>query len=169
MTKFDYLSIFRAIIKMIFTCMTSADAFPPIEPPLLKKEAFPASSDSTPAPAPEKKNQVWADNVVADESIYADNFKLSARDLIANLIHIPYWQGMLLKRPNMQREFILKDYRKAQIFVNKIMDIAVRVNHFPKITVIRNKVLIGIRTSEVDGITLKDLKLAQLINSIALN
>ena len=161
---------------MIFTCMTSASAIPPM--PLQQSVQAVHAVTAVPLcktdigvetdPIPEKKIQVWADNVVADESIYADSFKLSAREIIAHLNHIPYWQGMLLKRPNMQREFILKDHRKAQIFVNKIMDIAVRVNHFPKITVIRNKVLIGTRTSEVDGITQKDLVLAQLINNLTL-
>ena len=158
--------------------MTSVRAIPPMqlqqlqqseqsqqEQPLpLQKKDIGVATD----PLPEKKNQVWADNVVADESIYADSFKLSARELIAHLNYIPYWQGMLLKRPNMQREFILKDHRKAQIFVNKVMDIAVRINHFPKITVISNKVLIGIRTSEVDGITQKDLMLAHHISNLKL-
>jgi len=91
--------------------------------------------------------------------------KLRKRELISKIRYFPYWYGMLLKKPYMQREFIFLNNSKASEFIYNVNELANTINHFPKISLLDNKVNIVLRTSEVDGITNKDIMLAHLINS----
>jgi len=47
--------------------------------------------------------------------------------------------------------------------VNSVIEKAATLNHFPKIVIVKNRVAITLRTTEIDGISTKDIELAQLI------
>jgi 4a-hydroxytetrahydrobiopterin dehydratase len=92
--------------------------------------------------------------------------KLNGRELIKKMIELSYWSGILLKRPYLKREFIFENYQDALKFLNLVAKKATEINHYPKITIVRNKVFIMLRTNEVDGITTFDIELAKYIDII---
>lgn len=76
---------------------------------------------------------------------------------------IPNW---MLVGNNIEREFMLKDFRDAINFVNKVADLVEKMDHHPDICVNFNKVRIRLSTHKAGGLTHKDFDLAAQIDRI---
>ena len=76
----------------------------------------------------------------------------------------PNWS---LTEKRIEREFKLKDFRKALTFVNKVADAAEEENHHPDIHIAYNRVRLILSTHKVGGLTPKDFILAARIDRIA--
>ncbi len=74
---------------------------------------------------------------------------------------VPQW---VLKDKTLEREFQLKDFRKAMEFVNKVADIAEKQDHHPDILIRYNKVTLTLSTHQVGGLSPKDFILAAKID-----
>ena len=92
--------------------------------------------------------------------------QLKNRELFKHVRSLSLWSGMLLKRPHIKREFIFHDFADTMKFVNTVSEIAKKLNHYPKISIMKNKVLIVLRTNEVDGISTNDIELAKQIDGM---
>lgn len=91
--------------------------------------------------------------------------RINGRELIGLMRSLRMWSGVLRRR--LEREFIFQTTDDALCFVNYVQGIALRLNHYPKITLLKMRVMIQLRTTEVDGISNKDVELAQLIDELS--
>jgi len=67
----------------------------------------------------------------------------------------------------IEKEYKLKDFKSALIFVNKIGDEAEKMDHHPDINIHSyNKVKITLSTHSEGGVTDKDFKLAEKIENL---
>jgi len=92
--------------------------------------------------------------------------KLNGRALSERLKKLRYWFKVDPQYPSIKREIIFPNNSIALDFVNSISDISKMLGHYPKITVYYCKVLLSLRTNEVNGISDKDIELAECINSL---
>jgi len=113
------------------------------QPPVLT----PVVAFSEAAPPPEKKKYI----------------KLTGRELVKTVRTLSLWSGLLVKRPHLLREFLFPNSAEAVKFVNSVIEKAATLNHFPKIVIVKNRVAITLRTTEIDGISTNDIELARLI------
>ena len=91
--------------------------------------------------------------------------RINGRELIGLMRSLRMWSGVLRRR--LEREFFFQNSDEALRFVNYVQGVSLRLNHYPKITLLKTRVLIQLRTTEVDGISNKDVELAQLIDELA--
>jgi len=96
-----------------------------------------------------------------------DLTKLTGRALIQNIRTLDGWMGLLLKRPCLHREFVFANLNTAVMFVYIVCAEANIMRHYPKINMVFNRVSVTLRTALVDGITNRDIALAQAINGMA--
>jgi 4a-hydroxytetrahydrobiopterin dehydratase len=80
-------------------------------------------------------------------------------------------QGWLEKRPGWKvkgqaliKEFTFKSFRDTIVFVNRIASLADETSHRPNIDIRDNMVRLALTTPEVNGVSQKDLELAQRID-----
>jgi 4a-hydroxytetrahydrobiopterin dehydratase len=144
---------------MFSSCYTDSMAVEPVtsldrqEPTLLQRvmQRFgyppPVVAFSEVAPPPEKKKYI----------------KLTGRELVKCVRTLSLWSGFLVKRPHLLREFLFPNSAEAVKFVKSVIEKATALNHFPKIVFVKNRVAITLRTTEIDGISTKDIELARLI------
>ena len=90
---------------------------------------------------------------------------LEGKEIENKLANIPGWN---YQNDFLEREVEFPSFNEAISFLNKIADIAEHINHHPNLTNRFNKLLIQVRTHDVQGITQKDFKLAKLINQLYL-
>ena len=64
----------------------------------------------------------------------------------------------------IQKTFSFPAFRDSIVFVNRVAGLADDVDHHPDIDIRYNKVRIGLTTHDADGLTSKDLKLAEKID-----
>jgi 4a-hydroxytetrahydrobiopterin dehydratase len=77
---------------------------------------------------------------------------------------VPNW---LLHGDNyIEREFMCKDFRDAINFVNKIAELAEKMNHHPEMCIDYNKVDVKLSTHKAGGLTHKDFDLAAQIDHV---
>jgi 4a-hydroxytetrahydrobiopterin dehydratase len=74
------------------------------------------------------------------------------------------WQ---ISEKEINRQFVLNDFRQAMDFVNKVADAAEEADHHPDIKIEWNKVSFTLSTHTAGGITKKDLNLAEKINGLS--
>ncbi|NWF90595.1 MAG: 4a-hydroxytetrahydrobiopterin dehydratase [Ignavibacteriaceae bacterium] len=75
--------------------------------------------------------------------------------------------GWFYSETQIVKDFKLKDFKEAMVFVNKVADIAELLNHHPDILLYGwNKVKISISTHSEGGITRRDFELAEKIESL---
>lgn len=68
---------------------------------------------------------------------------------------------------HIDKVFVLRDFKQALEFVNKVGLAAEEFDHHPDILMYNwNKVKISISTHSAGGVTMKDFHLAQIIDSI---
>jgi 4a-hydroxytetrahydrobiopterin dehydratase len=74
------------------------------------------------------------------------------------------WNG---NKESINREFIFENFGKAMLFVNKVAEAAELNDHHPNIFLHNyKKVTITLTTHDQGKVTLKDLKLADIIDEI---
>ena len=96
-----------------------------------------------------------------------DLTKLRGRELVQKIRELDGWMGLLLKRPCLHREFVFANLNTAVMFVYVVSAEANIMRHYPKINMVFNRVSITLRTAIVNGITNRDIALAQTINGMA--
>ena len=82
---------------------------------------------------------------------------LSQTEIKGKLISVPDWQ---IESGELTRTFLLKDFRAALGFVNKVGELAEQAGHHPDIDIRYNKVRLALATHDAGGITEKDFELA---------
>lgn len=73
-----------------------------------------------------------------------------------------------LEMGSIQKTFNLKDFKAAIDFVNKVADIAEKMEHHPSILVNYNKVKLILTTHSAKGLTEKDFEAAAEIDRLDL-
>ena len=71
-----------------------------------------------------------------------------------------------IENHHITKNYYFKNFNEAINFVNKVSEIAEKMNHHPDITVSYNIVEIKIFTHKVNSLTDKDFKLASAIDKI---
>ena len=89
--------------------------------------------------------------------------KLSQHALDESLNHLNGWE---LVDGKLHKEIKFKDFISAFAFMTRVAMVAERDNHHPEWCNIYNRVVIDLVTHESGGITQKDIKMANFINSI---
>ena len=69
-------------------------------------------------------------------------------------------------REAINRSFIFKDFNQAFGFMARVALLAEHINHHPEWTNVWNRVDITLSSHDANGITLRDIDLAQAINDI---
>jgi 4a-hydroxytetrahydrobiopterin dehydratase len=72
--------------------------------------------------------------------------------------------GWRVKGQTLIKEFTFRSFRDTIVFVNRIASLADETDHRPNIDIRENLVRLSLTTSEVAGISQKDLELAQRID-----
>jgi 4a-hydroxytetrahydrobiopterin dehydratase len=72
--------------------------------------------------------------------------------------------GWRVKGQSLVKEFTFGSFRDTIVFVNRIASLADETKHQPNIDIRRNLVRLSLTTPEVDGISQRDLELAQRID-----
>jgi 4a-hydroxytetrahydrobiopterin dehydratase len=85
---------------------------------------------------------------------------LSDTQLQAAIAGLPAWK---LEHGELTRTAVLKDFKQAMEFVNKVAELAEAAGHHPDIDIRYNRVRLGLTTHDAGGITEKDINLAQEI------
>jgi 4a-hydroxytetrahydrobiopterin dehydratase len=87
----------------------------------------------------------------------------SEREALVDLL--PQWTVM--NDPDtIARDFVFQDFIEAFGFMSKVALLAERVDHHPEWSNVYNRVRIRLSTHEVGGLTMRDVKLAQMIDAI---
>ena len=85
------------------------------------------------------------------------------REALVDLL--PQWT-VLSDRDTITRDFVFPDFVEAFGFMSKVALLAERVDHHPEWSNVYNRVRIRLSTHEVGGLTMRDVKLAQMIDAI---
>lgn len=89
---------------------------------------------------------------------------LYLEEILEEISKIKGWQE--INQDYIQKTFLFLDYKEALDFTNKISKVAEAQQHHPEITLKYGKVIIKLSTHEPEGITIKDIELAKLIDEI---
>jgi 4a-hydroxytetrahydrobiopterin dehydratase len=90
--------------------------------------------------------------------------KLSKNEIQARIKGIDH--AWVLKNNAISRVFRFQDFVQAFSFMTSVALIAEKYVHHPNWENIYNKVIITLKTHDVDGLTVKDFQLAQEIDQI---
>ncbi len=85
------------------------------------------------------------------------------REALVDLL--PQWT-VLSDRDTITRDFVFPDFVEAFGFMSKVALLAERLDHHPEWSNVYNRVRIRLSTHEVGGLTMRDVKLAQMIDAI---
>ena len=66
----------------------------------------------------------------------------------------------------LTRTFEFPTFPAAMAFVNRIADVAERINHHPDVDIRYNQVTLRVSTHDAGGITPKDFELARLVDNV---
>lgn len=77
----------------------------------------------------------------------------------------PSWE--MVQGHHLSKKFVGKDYLDIEIFVKEINKLGVRMDHFPEVSNFYNEATIKMCTTDVDGLTALDFKMAAEIDTIA--
>tara|TARA_B100001093_G_scaffold229828_1_gene220354 strand:- start:908 stop:1195 length:288 start_codon:yes stop_codon:yes gene_type:complete len=66
----------------------------------------------------------------------------------------------------IQRKFVFDDFIQAFSFMTSVSIIAEKQNHHPNWENVYNKVIVNLKTHDVDGLTEKDFKLAKNMDQL---
>lgn len=83
---------------------------------------------------------------------------LTSSQIARAMAKLPEWRKA---GKSITRTFVFKDFPAAIRFVNKVAELAEKVNHHPDIDIRWNKVTLVLSTHENDGLTARDFKLAR--------
>ncbi len=88
---------------------------------------------------------------------------LSAEKVKERLKSLPEWK---LEHKEIVRQFEFPDFRAALQFVNLVGEKAESAGHHPDIDIRYNKVRLALTSHDSGGITERDLKMAQALNTL---
>ena len=91
--------------------------------------------------------------------------KLTAEERKSKLTVLPGWEPAI-GRDALQRAIKFDDFNAAFGFMTRVAIKAQEMNHHPEWFNVYNKVEITLSTHEADGVTQRDIDLAQFINTI---
>lgn len=80
-----------------------------------------------------------------------------------NIISEQKWQ---LNGDSIEKEFLFEDFVNAFSFMTKVAIVVEKFNHHPEWTNIFNRVIITLRTHEVEGLTKLDFDIANEIEHL---
>lgn len=95
------------------------------------------------------------------EKLNENEILTNLRDL--NIISEEQWQ---LNGDAIEKEFLFEDFIHAFSFMTKVAIIAEKLNHHPEWTNVFNRVIVTLRTHDVDGLTKLDFDLANEIEHL---
>ena len=88
---------------------------------------------------------------------------LSDSEINSYLSQLPDWK---LEEKTIKRTFVWQDFITAIDFVNKLVAPAEAAQHHPDIKIVYNQVTINLTTHDVGGLTILDIEMAKIINSL---
>lgn len=88
--------------------------------------------------------------------------KLTEREINEALAGLPGWS---FDGARIRKEFVFKGFKSAITFIVRIAFEAEAAKHHPDLENHYNKVLVGLRTWDEDGVTQKDVQLAKKIEA----
>ena len=89
---------------------------------------------------------------------------LSAEMVQESLGSLPQWK---LEGKEIVRHFEFADFVAAIAFVNQVAEKAEKAGHHPDIDIRYNKVRLGLVSHDKGGLTERDMKMAQTIDSLS--
>jgi 4a-hydroxytetrahydrobiopterin dehydratase len=89
--------------------------------------------------------------------------KLSKDEIDVHMDQVKNWK---LKDEVIKRSWKFKDFKAAIVFINKVAELAEEHDHHPIILNVYNRVELRFFTHVVNGLTEKDFKIAEEIDSI---
>jgi 4a-hydroxytetrahydrobiopterin dehydratase len=92
--------------------------------------------------------------------------KLTSEERATQVAQLNGWQAVP-GRDAIQREFRFADFNEAFGFMTRVAIKAQEMDHHPEWFNVYNKVEITLSTHEANGLTGRDIKLAQFIDGIA--
>ncbi len=95
--------------------------------------------------------------------------KLEHSQVIENLKTLPEWRFEEQRGGLIKRDFKFKDFNQAFGFMAQVALLAEKLNHHPEWSNVYNRVSIVLTTHDADGLSIKDLELAMLIDEIFCN
>ena len=75
--------------------------------------------------------------------------------------------GWTIENGRLEREFIFKDFSRAMIFLNKIVNPIEESQNYPRITLTYNRVFISLFNNAVGALTLLDFEMAESFSKLA--
>jgi 4a-hydroxytetrahydrobiopterin dehydratase len=92
--------------------------------------------------------------------------RLTAEERKSKLAELPGWEPSV-GRDALRKTFKFDDFNAAFGFMTRVAIKAQELNHHPEWFNVYNKVEVTLSTHEADGLTQRDIELAQFIESIA--
>lgn len=90
--------------------------------------------------------------------------KLTTTQIQEKLVNCPGWT---IDGLNLTRQNSFKDFAEGLTFVNKVGEIAEKLNHHPDIHLSWGTVMVAIHTHSIGGLTELDFKFAGLVSEIS--
>ncbi|OVE81021.1 hypothetical protein BVY03_05015 [bacterium K02(2017)] len=90
--------------------------------------------------------------------------KPEALDIREKLQTLPGW---VVAKGRLEKEFRFKDFSRALLFVNKIVNPIEENQNYPKILIVYDRVVVSLYTTSAGGITLMDFAMAKEMNELA--
>jgi len=91
--------------------------------------------------------------------------KLSGSQIESSLTDIPEWSEA---GGAIQRTYKFRDFTQAMAFVNRVAEVAQRMDHHPDILIRYNKVTLTLSTHDAGGITEKDFDQARQVDAMSI-
>jgi 4a-hydroxytetrahydrobiopterin dehydratase len=89
---------------------------------------------------------------------------LAAEVVQERLRAIPHWK---LEGKEIARHYEFPDFAAAMVFVNRVAAEAEKAGHHPDIDIRYNKVRLALISHDKGGLTERDMKMAQTLNSLS--
>jgi 4a-hydroxytetrahydrobiopterin dehydratase len=80
------------------------------------------------------------------------------------LLDLPVWRLGVERGGMLCRDFVFADFAQAFAFMTQVALIAEKRNHHPEWSNVYNRVSITLTTHEVEGLSMRDIELARLID-----
>jgi 4a-hydroxytetrahydrobiopterin dehydratase len=89
--------------------------------------------------------------------------KLARQQVAEGLQKLPHWT---LQGDQIERQLKFENFVDAMIFVNRLAELAEAEGHHPDIRIVYNRVTLALTTHDAGGLTEKDFRMAQRIESL---
>jgi 4a-hydroxytetrahydrobiopterin dehydratase len=91
---------------------------------------------------------------------------MKQQNILKKIKRLSGWKAIKNKEDKLRKEYRFKDFKTSLNFVNQIGKLAEKQNHHPQIMLTWGKVIVKLWTHEAQGLTEKDIKLAQAIDKL---